>query len=205
MVSTMIEDSESTASVDLLTVDTVPTARVLGTQPASPLTFWASLTPGNWLQLDDVVITERDLPGQGSIVTSGVVTQVQARHEGASYDSDVHLIVDGSLPAEVTECAEITVTRVEPEVYVPPTPGSAVRRARGAQRESALYFDSMDAKLPIGLARDGEPVYANFEFLDGTKGAHGRSPAFPVSPRRRVMRFFSCIRYLRRRCCAQKQ
>jgi DNA helicase HerA-like ATPase len=168
----MMEDSESAVGADVLTLDAIPTARVLGTQPASPLAFWASLTPGNWLQLDDVVVTERELPGQGAIVTSGVVTQVHARHEGASYDSDVHLIVDGSLPAEVTECAEITVTRVEPEVYVPPTPGSAVRRARGAQRESALHFDSMDAKLPIGLGRDAEPVYANFDFLDGTKGAH---------------------------------
>src|SRR4051794_6479315 len=101
-----------------------PIARVLGTQPSSPLTFWASLTPGNWLQLDDVVITERDVPGEGTVTTSGVVTQVQARHEGASYDSDVHLVATGALPAEVTESAEITVTRVDPEIYVPPLPGS---------------------------------------------------------------------------------
>ena len=30
----------------------------------------------------------------------------------------------------------------------------------------------MERKLPIGLSRDGEPVYANLEFLDGTRGAH---------------------------------
>lgn len=149
-----------------------PIARVLGTQPASPLTFWASLIPGNWLQLDDVVITERDLPGRGTISTAGIVTQVQARHEGASFESDVHLIAVGSLPGEVVESAEITVTRVEPEIYVPPTPGAAVRRAEAAERDEALYFDSMERKLPIGLGRDGRPVYANLDFVDGTKGAH---------------------------------
>ncbi len=30
----------------------------------------------------------------------------------------------------------------------------------------------MDRKLPVGLGRDGEPIYLNLEFLDGTRGAH---------------------------------
>jgi DNA helicase HerA-like ATPase len=30
----------------------------------------------------------------------------------------------------------------------------------------------MDKRLPIGLGRDGQPLYANLEFLDGTRGAH---------------------------------
>jgi DNA helicase HerA-like ATPase len=149
-----------------------PLARVLGTQPASPLSFWASLVPGGWLQLDDVVVTERDVPGQGVVTTSGVVTQVQSRHEGASFESDVHLIAGGTLPGEVVESAEVTATRVEPEVYVPPVPGAEVRRAEATERDEALYFDGMDRKLPIGLGRDGRPVYANFDFIDGTKGAH---------------------------------
>ncbi|WP_197026017.1 ATP-binding protein [Nocardioides sp. URHA0020] len=146
--------------------------RVLGTQPASPLTYWTALVPGRWLQLDDVVVTSREVAGRGTVVTSGIVTHVQARHEGASFESDVHLIADGTLPGEVVEAAEITVTRVEPEIYVPPTPGSAVRRALDDERDAALYFDSMDRMLPIGLGRDRRPVYANFDFVDGTKGAH---------------------------------
>jgi DNA helicase HerA-like ATPase len=94
-------------------------------------------------------------------------------HEGARFASDVFLIEQGALPAEVCEVAEVTVTRVEPELYVPPLPGTAVRRAVGAQRESALYFDEMGAsKVPVGFGRDGQPVYVNFEFLDGTRGAH---------------------------------
>ncbi len=56
---------------------------------------------------------------------AGVVTEVTARHEGASFGSDVFLISDGVLPARVQETAEITTTRVEPECYVPPRPGRA--------------------------------------------------------------------------------
>jgi hypothetical protein len=48
-----------------------------------------------------------------------------------------------------------------------------VSRAVGEQRESALYFDEMGAsKVPIGFGRDGQPVFVNFEFIDGTRGAH---------------------------------
>ena len=28
----------------------------------------------------------------------------------------------------------------------------------------------MASKVPIGLGRDGEPIYVNLEFLDGTRG-----------------------------------
>ena len=101
------------------------------------------------------------------------MTNVEAVYEGARFASDVFLIEQGALPAEVCEVAEVTVTRVEPELYVPPLPGAQVRRAVGAQRESALYFDEMGAsRVPVGFGRDGQPVYVNFEFLDGTRGAH---------------------------------
>jgi uncharacterized protein len=29
-----------------------------------------------------------------------------------------------------------------------------------------------DAKVPVGLGRDGQPVFLNFEFVDGTRGGH---------------------------------
>ena len=65
------------------------------------------------------------------------------------------------------------MTRVEPEMYVPPLPGAAVARATGDEREAALYFDEMgDQRVPVGFGRDGQPVYVNFEFVDGTRGAH---------------------------------
>lgn len=146
---------------------------VVGTVPATPLQFSVGLAPGQYAQLDDVVVTERALPGRPGVRIAGVVTNVEAVHEGARFASDVFLIEQGALPAEVCEVAEVTVTRVEPELYVPPLPGAAVMRAVGAQRESALYFDEMgDSRVPVGFGRDGQPVYVNFEFLDGTRGAH---------------------------------
>ena len=146
--------------------------RVAGTEDSTPLQFAVALEPGSFLQLDDVVVTAREVPGTGAVLTSGVVTQVRARHEGASFGSDVFLISDGVLPARVQEIAEVSTTRVEPEVYVPPRPGEIVRRATGAERAQALYFDQMRSRLPVGLGRDGFPIYVNMEFLDGTRGAH---------------------------------
>ncbi|HTZ22555.1 MAG TPA: ATP-binding protein [Streptosporangiaceae bacterium] len=146
--------------------------RVAGTEDSTPLQFAVALDETSYLQLDDVVVTLRDIPGREPVLTSGVVTQVRARHEGASFGSDVFLISDGVLPARVQEIAEVSTTRVEPEVYVPPRPGEIVRRATGAERAQALYFDQMKSRLPVGLGRDGEPIYVNMEFLDGTRGAH---------------------------------
>ena len=102
----------------------------------------------------------------------GVVDLVRARHEGATFDSDVFLVEKGVLPATVAQAAHVRVTRVEPEIFVPPRPGQPVRRAVGKRRDEALFFDGMERRLPIGLSRDGEPVFANLDFLDGTRGAH---------------------------------
>jgi uncharacterized protein len=146
--------------------------RVLGTADATPLSFWVAVAPGAYLQLDDVVVTQRNLPDQEPVTIAGVVTAVRARHEGALFDSDVFAIADGTLPAQVQEAAEITTTRVDPEVYVPPSPGSVVYRAEGETRAGALYFDRMERKVPMGVGRDGAPVFINADFLDGSRGAH---------------------------------
>jgi DNA helicase HerA-like ATPase len=146
--------------------------RVLGTADATPLTFWVAVAPGAYLQLDDVVTTERELPEQPPVTIAGVVTAVRARHEGAQFDSDVFAIAEGTLPAQVQEAAEITTTRVQPEVYVPPSPGAIVHRARDEARASALYFDRMQRQVPMGFGRDGAPVYLNADFIDGSRGAH---------------------------------
>ena len=128
--------------------------------------------PDAFLQLDDVVVTTRELPDADPVTIAGVVTQVRARHEGASFDSDVFAIADGMLPAQVQEAAEITTTRVEPEIYVPPTPGAVVRRAGGEEREAALYFDRMERRLPIGFRPRRRAAVPQRDFLDGTRGAH---------------------------------
>jgi hypothetical protein len=146
--------------------------RVLGTRDATPLEFWVGVSEGEFLQLDDVVALERVLPTGEMVRMYGTVAQIVARHEGARFDSDVFLIEDGILPAEVTEAAQITATRFEPEVFVPPRPGQEVRIAEGEERDRALFFDRMERKVPVGLARTGEPVWVNLEFINGERGAH---------------------------------
>jgi hypothetical protein len=146
--------------------------RVLGTLDSMPLEFWVGVAEGEYLQLDDVVVVESPLPDGRAVRLFGVVDIVRARHEGAKFDSDVFLIEQGVLPAAVSQAAHVRVTRVEPEVFVPPRPGQEVARAAGVDRDQALFFDAMERRLPIGLSRDGEPVFANLDFLDGARGAH---------------------------------
>ncbi len=146
--------------------------RVSGVEDSTPLVFHVAVDPAAYLQLDDVVVTVREVPGAEPVLTAGVVTQVTARHEGASFGSDVFLISAGVLPAQVQETAEVATTRVQPERYVPPVPGSAVFRATGDERARALYFDRMERRVAVGQGRDGEPIFLNLDFVDGTRGAH---------------------------------
>ncbi|MGD8896325.1 MAG: ATP-binding protein [Acidobacteriota bacterium] len=149
-----------------------PVGRVLGTLDALPLEFWVGVEDLQYLQLDDVVEVTTPLPDGTEVRLYGVVDLVRARHEGATFDSDVFLVEKGILPATVAHAAHVRVTRVEPEIFVPPRPGQPVRRAVGERRDQALFFDGMERRLPIGLSRDGEPVFANLDFLDGSRGAH---------------------------------
>jgi DNA helicase HerA-like ATPase len=153
-------------------VGQTPLGQVLGTEDATPLEFWVALRPGQILQLDDLVALRRTLPDGRVLRIFGVVTQVRTRHEGARFDTDVFLIKDGVLPAEVSEAAKILATRFEPEIFVPPWPGEDVFRAEGTDRDLALFADTWEEKVPIGLSRNEEPVYANLEFMDGRRGAH---------------------------------
>jgi hypothetical protein len=137
-----------------------------------PLEFWVAVEPGQYLQLDDVIEVVTELPDGREVRLYGIVDLVRARHEGAKFDSDVFLVEQGVLPAIVSQAAHVKVTRVEPEIFVPPLPGREVRRAEGARRDEALFFDGMERRVPIGLSRDGEPVFANLDFLDGSRGAH---------------------------------
>ena len=159
---------------------------VAGTKAAQPLDFWLAVDPEKFVQLDEVVAVTTELPGpppgddRTQVDHFGVVDAIESAYEGASFHSDVFRDAEGTLPVSVSTIAHVAVTRVamreagpEAEVLVPPKPGRAVRRANEADRELALYFDKMrDSRFPAGLSRDGNPVYGNLEFLDGTRGAH---------------------------------
>lgn len=145
---------------------------VLGSEDAGPLEFWVGVTEGAVVELDDVVVADVTL-GTGQVVSFfGMVDVVRKRYEGAQFDSDAFRASEGILPVEVSYAAHIQVTRVDPEIFVPPHPGNAVRLVRGSEFERALFMDRMARKVAIGRTRGGETVAANLEFLDGTRGAH---------------------------------
>ncbi len=161
---------------------TAVVGRVLGTLDAMPLEFWVGVEPGQFLQLDDVVVVETPLPHGDTVRLFGVVDLVRARHEGAKFDSDVFLIEKGVLPAQVSQAAHVRVTRVEPEIFVPPLPGQPVRRAQGVRaRPGAL------------LRLDGAPA-AHRPLA--RRRARLREPGFPRRDARRARQH---LRHLGRR------
>lgn len=147
--------------------------RVLGTQHTSTREFRVVLDETEYLQLDDLVVVRTQVPKQGEVRTYGIVTEVAAVYEGATFESDTHRIaVEGTMPGAKVRSAEVAITRVDPELWVSPDPGEKVERARGEERDKALYVDEMGRPLPIGLGRDGEPVFIDLDFFDGRKGGH---------------------------------
>jgi DNA helicase HerA-like ATPase len=127
---------------------------------------------GSQLELDDLVVVETQSPRGQSVSFFGIVDMVRKRYEGAQYDSDAFRAASGTLPVDISYAAHVQVTRVDPEIFIPPQPGDRVRVVRGEEFAQALYFDRMERRLPIGITRTGEPIFANLEFLDGTRGAH---------------------------------
>jgi DNA helicase HerA-like ATPase len=162
-----VTDHETPAPVE------EPVGRVLGSEHTSTQEFRVALNEDDYLQLDDLVVTRTLVPKAGEVRTYGVVTEVQALYEGASYESDTHRIAEeGILPAAKVRSATVAVTRVDPELWVAADPGEVVHRARGEERRKALYADEMERPLPVGLGRDGAPVFVDLDFFDGRKGGH---------------------------------
>lgn len=145
---------------------------VLGSQDATPLDLWVAVGKDCDLSLDDLVVIESKDASHRPVRFYGVVDIVRKRHEGTVFDSDAFRVAQGILPAEVSYAGHVRVTRVEPEVFFPPTPGDTVRVVRGLAYEKALFFDQMADKVPIGLTRTGQVVYADLEFMNGRRGAH---------------------------------
>lgn len=148
--------------------------RVLGTEDATPLEFWIAVKDGVKVQLDDLVVVEVPDPAEPgeTIRIYGIVDALRRRYEGVQFDGDTELVAAGLMPASVAYAAHVLVTRVEPEEFIPPAPGDSVALAEGEALAKALYLDNMEAPLPAGILRSGEPGYINFEFVNGQKGAH---------------------------------
>ncbi len=147
--------------------------RVLGTQHTTTSEFRIVLDDDQYLQLDDLVVVRTQVPKYGEVRTYGIVTEVEAIYEGAQFESDTHRIAaEGILPGAKVRSARVQVTRVDPELWVSTDPGEVAERARGAERDKALYVDEMGRPLPAGFGRDGEPIAIDLDFFDGRKGGH---------------------------------
>lgn len=146
---------------------------VIGSQHTNTREFRVILDEAEYLQLDDLVVVRTEVPGRGAVDTYGIVTEVEAIYEGASFESDtVRIASEGSMPGGKVRSARVAVTRLDPEVWVAPDPGGEVNRATGDERAKALYADEMERPLPVGLGRDGLPVFVDLDFFDGRKGGH---------------------------------
>ncbi len=147
---------------------------VLGTEDATPLQFWFAVAENIKIQLDDIIFVRVQDPSEegNNVNFYGIVDEVRRRYEGIQFEGDTELVASGLLPASTSYAAHVLVTRVEPEDFIPPAPGDMVFLAEDEALEKALYFDNMDASLPAGVLRNGEVAYLNYDFINGTKGAH---------------------------------
>ena len=155
-----------------------PVGLVLGSEPTTTQEFRVVLGEDQYLQLDDLVVVKTPVPKVGEVTTYGIVTETFARYEGTAFESDTRRVaIEGTFPAEKSRTATVQIVRVSPEIWIAPDSGGEVYRAIGEEREKAMYVDEMrtsehDRALPVGLTRDGEPVWVDVDFFDGTKGAH---------------------------------
>ena len=153
--------------------ETARIGTVLGTEEATPTGFWFLVAPGASVQLDDLIVSRTAVPGGGTVTFYGIVDAVRKKHEGVSFDSDVEDVTLGVLPASISYAARVLVTRVNPEVFVPPQPGDAVMHARGDDLKMALSADKMgEQAFPGGLLADGQVLPLNYAFVSGEQGGH---------------------------------
>ncbi len=144
---------------------------ILGIKPSNPLEFWVGVQEGHFVQLDEVLFTETDMNGE-KVKFYGTVHEVAKFLEGVEFVYDAQLVGKGMIPANTAYIARVAVTRIEPEVFIPPSPGDPVFRAKGKELEKAMYYDSMKRKIPAGISRTGDVVYINYDFINGREGAH---------------------------------
>ncbi|WP_041227553.1 ATP-binding protein [Deinococcus deserti] len=145
---------------------------VLGTEDATPVSFWFAVMPGASVQMDDLVAVRTTKPDGSPVHFYGIVDHVRTRHEGVSFDSDVQDVMAGLLPASVSYAARVLVTRVDPEDFIPPQPGDEVRHAQGESLRLALSADKMDYAFAGGLLADGQVLPINYQFVNGESGGH---------------------------------
>jgi hypothetical protein len=144
-----------------------------GSQEANTSRLHVVLDETATVELDELVTISQTLPDGSELTHFGIVVEVRGHLEGAELSSDTKRITGTkTMPGETTRTAEIQVLRTLPERWLPPEPGALVSPARGVAREQALFLDQMERPLAVGYDQFLQPVYADFSFMDGTRGGH---------------------------------
>jgi DNA helicase HerA-like ATPase len=144
-----------------------------GSVPASTRRFHVVLADDAVAQLDELVATTQFLPDGTSLTHYGIVVEGTGQIEGAELPSDTSRISrDHTMPGITTRRVEVEILRTVPELWLAPAPGAPVVKATGVQRDLALFLDQMEQPMTVGLEQDGQPVFADFAFLNGDKGGH---------------------------------
>lgn len=144
-----------------------------GSVPVTTRRFQVVLRDEAVAQLDDLIATSQVLPDGTLLIHYGIVVEGTGQIEGAELPSDTQRIAAArTMPGITTRRVEVQVLRTVPELWLPPAPGAPVAKAAGTHREAALFTDQMEKPLAVGLDQSGEPVFADFAFLNGEKGGH---------------------------------
>ncbi len=143
-----------------------------GTLECTSVTFTVVTRPDASVELDDLVAVDQTLPGGEVLIHYGMVVGLDRAIEGASWSSDTVRITEQTMPGETVRRAEVRVLRPYPERWVAPEPAQEVRRAQGDERARALFMDQMDHRLAVGLDAREQPVFVDFDFVNGRKGGH---------------------------------
>ncbi len=144
---------------------------VLGSKPNSPYEFFFLIDKNSLVQLDDIVLVKTKIDNQ-EVIHYAIVREIIKYTEASQYAIETELIINKKIPYINVSIARCFVTRIEPEIYIPPDPSEEVFLAEKESTDIALYFDKMENKIPIGFLRNGSNAYLNLEFIDGTNGAH---------------------------------
>jgi DNA helicase HerA-like ATPase len=144
-----------------------------GSIEATTRRFQVVLNEDAVAQLDQLVATTQTLPGGELLTHYGIVVEGSGSIEGAEMASDTQRIAGArTMPGIVSRRIEVQILRTVPELWLAPLPGAPVVKASGVHREKALFLDQMDQPLAVGLDQGGEPVFADFAFVNGEKGGH---------------------------------
>lgn len=144
-----------------------------GSAQSSTRSFRVVLDDDAVVALDELIVATQALPDGSEFSHYGIVVEGWSEIEGADVATDTQRITGTrTMPGVIARTVDVQVLRTVPERWLPPAPGAVVSRALGAHREIALFLDQMARQLPIGLDLNNEPLYADFDFMNGTKGGH---------------------------------